>query len=217
MIPAAVAILLAGAKVASAHFAITYPEWRADTLTEEEGSPYDQWVYPCANVPADAGNRTEWPVGGGAVSLHLHHQWTYVYINLGLGSNVTNFNITLTPQLMNVTGQGDFCIPELPVPEGTVTEGQNATIQVVTNGESGSALYNCADITFRTNMNSSHVEQCTNGTGVTAEIVDSSSSESESGSEPETPGSAASVAASTVTLTALVGLAVVFATGLGFN
>ncbi|RYP48765.1 hypothetical protein DL768_005422 [Monosporascus sp. mg162] len=216
MLPAAVAILLAGAKLASAHFAITYPEWRADTLTEEEGSPYDQWVYPCANVPADAGNRTEWPVGGGAVSLHLHHQWTYVYINLGLGNNVTNFNITLTPQLMNVTGQGDFCIPELPVPEGTVMEGQNATIQVVTNGESGSALYNCADIIFRNTVNSP-VEQCTNTTGVTAEIVGSSSSESEPSSEPETPGSAAAVAANTVTLTALVGLAVVFATGLGFN
>ncbi|RYP15370.1 hypothetical protein DL765_005761 [Monosporascus sp. GIB2] len=214
MLPAAVAILLAGARLASAHFAITYPEWRADTLTEEEGSPYDQWVYPCANVPADAGNRTDWPVGGGAVSLNLHHPWSYVYINLGLGNNVTNFNITLTPQLMNVTGEGDFCIPQLPVPEGTVREGQNATIQVVTNGDSGSALYNCADITFRANMNS-NVDQCTNATGVTAEIVGSSSSESEPEGEPETPGRAAAVAVSSVTLTALVGLAVVFTTGLG--
>ncbi|RYO79758.1 hypothetical protein DL764_009985 [Monosporascus ibericus] len=221
MLTAAVAILLAGAKLSSAHFAIIYPEWRADTLSVEEGSTYDQWVYPCANVPADAGNRTEWPVRGGAVSLHLHHPWSYVYINLGLGDNVTNFNITLTPQLMNVTGEGDFCIPELPVPEGAVREGQNATIQVVTNGNSGSALYNCADIVFRANMTSSNVEQCTNSTGVSAEIVGLSSSgsgpESEEEGEPDTPGSAAAVAASTVTLTAFVGLAMVFATGLGFS
>jgi hypothetical protein len=72
----------------------------------------------------------------------LHHPWAYVYINLGLGTNVTNFNISLTPELLNVTGKGDYCIPALPIPEGTVVDGQEASIQVVTNGESGSALYN---------------------------------------------------------------------------
>jgi hypothetical protein len=75
------------------------------------------------------------------VVLDLHHPWSYVYINLGLGENVTNFNISLTPDLLNVTGKGSFCLPLLPIPTA-ISEGQSGTIQVVTNGQSGSALYN---------------------------------------------------------------------------
>lgn len=75
------------------------------------------------------------------MALDLHHPWSYLYINLGLGENATNFNISLTPDLLNVTGSGNFCIPVLPVPIN-VTDGQSATLQVVTNGQSGSALYN---------------------------------------------------------------------------
>lgn len=75
------------------------------------------------------------------MSLDLHHPWTYVYINLGLGTNVTNFNVSLTPEFINVTGNGTYCIPSLPVPI-SVADGQNASIQVVTSGETGSALYN---------------------------------------------------------------------------
>ena len=80
---------------------------------------------------------------GGALELELHHPWTYLFVNLGLGGNVSsNFNISLTPQLLNVTGKGTFCLPALPVPEGVARDGQPATLQVVTSGDSGSALYN---------------------------------------------------------------------------
>ena len=81
---------------------------------------------------------------GGALELELHHPWTYLFVNLGLGGNVSsNFNISLTPQLLNVTGKGTFCLPTLPVPEGAgARDGQPATLQVVTSGDSGSALYN---------------------------------------------------------------------------
>lgn len=75
------------------------------------------------------------------MSLELHHAWTYVFINLGLGENVTNFNISLTPNFLNVTGNGTFCLPSLSLPEG-IAEGTHASIQVVTGGKSGSALYN---------------------------------------------------------------------------
>jgi hypothetical protein len=75
------------------------------------------------------------------VSLDLHHAWTYVFINLGLGENVTNFNISLTPEFLNVTGNGTFCLPNLSLPGG-IADGTNASIQVVTSGKSGSALYN---------------------------------------------------------------------------
>lgn len=96
-------------------------------------------------MPYGAGNKTEWPIEGGSVALDLHHPWTYLYINLGLGENSTNFNISLTPELLNVTGKGDFCFPVLPVPI-PVADGQAATIQFVTNGQSGSALYNVSKL-----------------------------------------------------------------------
>lgn len=43
-------ILLAAARLATAHFGIEFPEWRADTLASEDG-PYSQWEYPCKNLP----------------------------------------------------------------------------------------------------------------------------------------------------------------------
>lgn len=73
----------------------------------------------------------------------MHHKWTYVFVNLGLGDNVTNFNYTLTPSLWNETGNGTLCISDLPLPvDLSVADGTHATIQVVTSGQSGSALYN---------------------------------------------------------------------------
>ncbi|KAI0020778.1 hypothetical protein F4780DRAFT_347472 [Xylariomycetidae sp. FL0641] len=170
-------------QLVSAHFAIEYPVWRADTL---ENDSYSQWEYPCGGVPYGVGNRTDWPTSGGSVSLDLHHPWTYLYINLGLGDNVTNFNLSLTPSLMNVTGSGNFCIPSLPLPM-EVSDGQNATIQVVTNGESGSALYNCADITFRSAAQALPGDDCQNSTGVTAAVIDQSTNTTTAPAETTTP------------------------------
>jgi hypothetical protein len=67
--------LLVTAQLASAHFGVEYPSWRADTLSTD--TPYSQWVWPCAGVPAGAGNRTDWPLTGGSLKLDLHHAWTY--------------------------------------------------------------------------------------------------------------------------------------------
>lgn len=164
------------------------------------------WQLKGAGVPYGAGNKTEWPLEGGSVVLDLHHPWTYLYINLGLGENATNFNISLTPELLNVTGSGNFCIPALPVP-ATVTDGQAASLQVVTNGESGSALYNvsrapccqgwghinvqqCADIVFKSSAKALSGGICTNSTGVTATIVGQAAT-TDSGSTPTpTPNNA---------------------------
>ncbi len=117
-------VLLAAAHLASAHFGIEYPEWRADTL--KSGTNFSQWLYPCeahlscfvhgrqlltfpfpgGGVDPGAGNRTDWPTTGGSLTLDLHHPWTYVFVNLGLGDNATNFNYTLTPSFWNETGNG---------------------------------------------------------------------------------------------------------------
>lgn len=161
-----VATALAAAHGASAHYALTYPEWRADTLAEDADAGYSQWTYPCKSPPpplthhaqsltslfvpgagADygAGNVTDWPLDGGSLKLELHHAWTYVFVNLGLGQNTTNFNVSLTPEFWNTTGKGTLCVQKLPVPID-VENGTLATLQVVTTSASGSALYNCADI-----------------------------------------------------------------------
>lgn len=66
-----------------------------------------------------------------------------VFVNLGLGENATNFNYTLTKNFWNETGNGTLCVPSLPLPANlAVTDGTKASIQVVTLGDSGSALYN---------------------------------------------------------------------------
>lgn len=137
------ALAAALATTASAHFGLDYPVWRDNTLGT--GHNYSQWTYPCAGVPADIpnGNRTDWPLKGGSVVLDLHHDWTYVFINLGLGANVSNFNYTLTPEFWNATGKGTLCVPSLQLPANlNVTDGTQASIQVITVGASGAGLYN---------------------------------------------------------------------------
>ncbi|KJZ76111.1 hypothetical protein HIM_04567 [Hirsutella minnesotensis 3608] len=129
------------------HFALSYPAWRADTLSEEGEAKYSQWAYPCAGVDYGVGNVTDWPLDGGSLKLELHHAWTYVFVNLGLGRNATNFNVSLTPEFLNTTGRGELCIDKLPVPI-KVQNGSLASLQVVTTSASGAALYNCADIRF---------------------------------------------------------------------
>ncbi|KAI1202874.1 hypothetical protein F5X97DRAFT_286007 [Nemania serpens] len=184
---AAIASLFAAVELASAHFGVVYPAWRADSLAEN--TTFSQWNYPCAGVPYGAGNKTEWPIEGGSVALDLHHPWTYLYINLGLGEDSTNFNISLTPDLLNVTGRGDFCFPVLPVPI-PVADGQAATLQFVTNGQSGSALYNCADIVFKSGTKSLSGGDCTNSTGVTAAIVGQATATTPSPTPTPTPNGA---------------------------
>jgi hypothetical protein len=103
-----------------------------------------------ANVNQTAAtNRTLWPLTGGSLSLDLHHPWTYLFVNLGLGTVYPTFNITLTNQLLNETGNGTLCLPQVVLPSSfTPSDGQNASIQVVTVGASGSALYNVSDVSI---------------------------------------------------------------------
>lgn len=72
------------------------------------------------------------------------HEWILTYINLGLGDEVTGFNVSLLAAY-NVTGNGTVCLPTVgsDVLAGlNLTEGQTASIQVVNVGERGNALYN---------------------------------------------------------------------------
>ncbi|OIW23826.1 hypothetical protein CONLIGDRAFT_111078 [Coniochaeta ligniaria NRRL 30616] len=211
--------LIVTAQLASAHFAIEYPEWRADSLTNDS---YSQYTWP-----SSSGNRTDWPLTGGSLKLDLHHPWTYVFVNLGIGENVTNFNYTLTQNFWNETGNGTLCVPTLPLPANlAVTDGTQASIQVVTLGDKGNALYNCADITFRATAAALNSSECTTDSGVSyfavsQEVNGSTSSGGSTGgstgdnsSNSTTGGSGKNAAAATgINMTALssvVGLALAF-------
>ncbi|KAL2259664.1 hypothetical protein VTK26DRAFT_6558 [Humicola hyalothermophila] len=122
-----------------------------------------------AGVPGNLSDapRTDWPLTGGSVVLDLRHAWTYLFINLGLGANAANFNYTLTDPFLNVTGNGTLCIPKLALPAGLpVSDGSPASLQVVTVGDDGNALYNCADITFRENATELAEDRCQTGEGM---------------------------------------------------
>ncbi|CAG8958452.1 hypothetical protein HYFRA_00011129 [Hymenoscyphus fraxineus] len=156
--------------VATSHFTLSYPAPRGDPFAEGAS----ELIYPCANITQTPTTpRTPWPLSGGAISVDLHHSWSYLYINLGFGSSNPSFNISLTPELLNVTGSGTFCLPAVKLPFGLVAEeGQEASLQVVTSGDGGGALYNCADVRFvRTaDVVTPGEGVCVNGTGVTGVV-----------------------------------------------
>ncbi len=171
-----------------------------------------------AGVPSGVAgsNRTDWSISGGSLKLDLHHPWTYIFVNVGLGENVTNFNFTLTQGAMwNETGNGTLCMPSLALPSGlTPSDGQHATLQVVTLGASGQALYNCADITFRNNVSPFGGQDCTTDSNVNFTVVNQefNGSTTSTGGGGQSAGSSSGV--DRVALTSVVGLAVAFLYGM---
>ncbi|KAF8428760.1 hypothetical protein EV426DRAFT_514679, partial [Tirmania nivea] len=141
-----VTAVLSGASLASAHYSVTYPWWRGDSYKT-------QWEYPCGGVnqSISAGNRTLWPLDGGSIVMQPSHPWAQTYVNLGIGNNVTSLKVPLVLPF-NQTGKGTYCFKHVPIPDSirsvNVTEGVNATLQVIQLSTSGGALYNCMDITF---------------------------------------------------------------------
>ncbi|TAQ89269.1 hypothetical protein B7494_g2396 [Chlorociboria aeruginascens] len=146
----------------SAHTQIWYPEWRANSFL----SPYSQTMYPCAGISDNSTTtRTLWPLDGGSLNVTLHDAAAYIFINIGLGVNVTNFNYTLFNAPLNETGAGNLCFPKLSLPPNLpIVEGTQASIQFATAGHNGEGLYNCADITFSSNATLLPSSQCVNTT-----------------------------------------------------
>lgn len=87
----------------------------------------------------------------------------------------------------------------ISVPSGlNVTEGTNATIQVLTNGDPNGGLYNCADITFSSTAAAPGSDVCKNGTGIAATVATSTKNpnETSSGTTTSSSGSSSSTAKS---------------------
>lgn len=150
--------LLAIASLTSAHFNLEFPPAR-----DFNERTLDQ--FPCGgfNTPS---TRTPWPISGGQIALKMGHTQSNVEVLIAVGNNPGSaFNTVIRPTFLQ-TGLGAFCMTGLTLPSSiNVTEGINATIQVITNGDPDGGLYNCADITF--SSTAAAAGSCTNATGVT--------------------------------------------------
>ncbi|KAF2670393.1 hypothetical protein BT63DRAFT_237137 [Microthyrium microscopicum] len=173
---------------AMAHFHLTYPLWRADSLAlATNNQSISQWFYPCAGIGQEtsANNRTAWPLDGGSVVWNSSHPDALTTINLGLGAAVTTFNISLIP-MYNETGAGQTCLSKVgqsKLSPLNITDGTQASIQVITISSTGAALYNCADIVFRKNATVLDSGSCKNDTGVSGSaIVNANAGNSSEGS-----------------------------------
>jgi hypothetical protein len=161
-------------------------------------------------------NRTSWPLDGGSLLFAGSHPWAYTYVNLGLGNEVTGFNISLV-EGFNQTGNGTFCwskAGQATLKALNLTEGQNASIQVIQISHSGAALYNvghpsllslrlianealqCADITFSTTATLLDAGVCKNATGVGGVELENAGASTSGNGTGTGSGTAASATAS---------------------
>jgi len=151
--------LLAIASLTTAHFNLDFPKVRdfnEDTLDQ----------FPCGGYNTPSTARTPWPLTGGQIALRMGHSQSHIEVLIALGNDPGSaFNTILRPTFLQ-TGLGAFCMTGLTLPSTfNVSEGTNATIQVITNGDPAGGLYNCADITF--SSTAAAAGSCQNATGVT--------------------------------------------------
>merc|ERR1711939_447058 len=200
-------LLLSLPLLISAHFELTFPPSRG---TDDK----NQASFPCGGY-SQSQNRTLVPLTSIPVVLDLGHTENLIQITLAIGNEVgSSFNYELLPTIHEM-GPGDFCLPSIPVPADlNITDGTNASIQVITNSHDGSGLYNCADITF-TSTEAESPSACTNGTGISATPLaaneytyanESTSHEGHSGSSSAT-GSATSTVSETASAASTSGTA----------
>ncbi len=145
-------------------------------------------------------------------------------VNLGLGSDVSNFNYTLTNPFWNETGNGTLCVQKLALPADlSVADGTQGSLQVVTFGEDGNALYNCADVVFRSNATVLAADQCVNSAGISytpiqlaaaATTTSTGSGTSSTGSSAGKGSGGSAVGVNVVAMSSVVGLAVAFVFGM---
>lgn len=127
---------LAMASVATAHFTLNWPVNRG---FDEDTMP----TFPCGGFNTPSSNRTVISLDADTlpVDITFHHSQTAVSYLLALGTDPgSNFNITLGPTIA-AQGLGEFCLPNITLSSLNLTDGQNATLQVVTDGDTGGGLF----------------------------------------------------------------------------
>lgn len=126
---------------------------------------------------------------------------------------MSNFNYTLTKPFWNSTGNGTLCVSQLTLPADlSVSDGSQGSLQVVTVGDDGNALYNCADITFRANAAPLSAEECTTSPGVSFTVVEAQNDDESSQDDGTSAGSINGM--NPAVLSSVAALAMVFVFGL---
>jgi len=122
----------------SAHFKLIYPAARG----------FDEDIlgtFPCGGQNTVSSNRTMFPIDGAPIQLLMGHTQSHIEVLIAFGNDPgSNFNTVLVPTFTE-TGPQNFCLGAgaLQFPSGmNITEGMNATIQVITNGDPSGGLYN---------------------------------------------------------------------------
>lgn len=135
MISQSLLALLALPLLSSAHFHLHFPASRGDDDT-------NQATWPCGGY-TQTQNRTNVSLTGFPVSVELGHTESLFQVILAIGTEAgDNFDTVILPTIQEF-GPGDFCLPNVIIPADlNITDGTNASIQVITNAHSGGGLYN---------------------------------------------------------------------------
>ncbi|KAK7058261.1 hypothetical protein VNI00_001892 [Paramarasmius palmivorus] len=151
--------------VAQAHFRLLFPEPRGQFVADKEPEF-------CGGYTNAVSNRSEFPLTGGYFTIRSGHpQWT-AGVLLSTAQNPSNFgdfNVSGEQQFARYyapePNAGTFCIP-LDLSQSGISgleDGTNVTIQIVFAGGDGN-LYQCADLTLRTNTDILANQTCSNQT-----------------------------------------------------
>ncbi|KAF2771870.1 hypothetical protein EJ03DRAFT_325122 [Teratosphaeria nubilosa] len=193
-------LTLGAASISSAHFILQWPP-TAGFDDEAEGTS------PCGEATVTVNSSSpKVQVSQFAVSIKNTHptgQWQF----RATTDTQEPYNFTDIVPVVNTTGIGDFCLPDLRAPDDFA--GKAGILQIIDNSPDG-LLYQCAPVNFVTGSNSTVGSACTNATGFTA----SWTTEESLSTNASTSGTASSSAA-TATNSASSSASAVMATGLG--
>lgn len=134
--------------VTLAHFQLTNPAPRG---FDEDKEP----TFPCGGFNDVQQQRADFHMSGSNLQLNMGHEQTNTAVYMAMGNSPGSaFNMVLRQQF-TISGLGQFCIGGVSVPAGmNITDGTPATIQVVSNGDSGGGLY-------QVSRNSNRAAACT--------------------------------------------------------
>lgn len=152
-------LLLLLAPLAAAHYHLRYPAPRTDDLEKMMEGPCggaDHKTAPARRLKRHEGHddssivRTDWPLNGGQIELEMGHDRAMVQVVLALGNDPgpESFNTVLVPTAEE-QGQGTFCMTDIRPPQAlNISDGTNATIQVITNAHPNGGLYAVSCLSF---------------------------------------------------------------------
>lgn len=122
--------------LALAHFTLDSPKARGFD-DEKLGT------FPCGGQDTVSDERTPFPLNGAPIQLTMEHDESAVQVLIGVGNNPGEAFNTVALQTIQEEGIGEFCLGSVLIPADLgLKEGDNATLQVVTNGDPTGGLYN---------------------------------------------------------------------------